>query len=599
MKQFWTSFFGAIIGVVTACLLIVVFIIFLIGGMIANAVQSADATRSNQSRVPIVLELDLRPTRLDQSSQRPLAFAEPISMSEITMALSRAARDERILGVFVRANAFGMAPGQAEEIRASLASFAQSGKPVYAHAQGFEGPAIANYYAVSSASSLWLQESASFSASGYASETVFLGDLIERVGAQADFVEFYEFKNASSSYTESGYTQAHRDSTLSWLGSLYDTAISRMASDRSMDRARMQALIEGAPYSAEHALERQLVDRLGHVFDARLAISQEVGGRARFVDIDQYARSIAPNEPEIGPVIALINAQGVITTGPGQPGLTGEDMIGSDRLTRLLDHAASNNRVRAIVLRVDSPGGSAIASDQIHNAVLRARAAGKPVVVSMGSVAASGGYYIAAPADRIVAHPSTLTGSIGVVTGKLVVDGALERIGVNIEPLSVGGEFTTTYSNAQGWSETQREAVERLTNDVYVDFTERVAAGRDLPLSRVQEIARGRVWTGAQALELGLVDRLGGLNEAVEEAKKLAGLDEGDLVQIQSYAPTPNPFMFFQNFFGSSAEVLQMLGELYAISQTDEVQALLDAQRWQAPATRLETSEQVVVPDAE
>jgi protease-4 len=490
-----------------------------------------------------------------------------------------------------------MAPGQAEEIRAGLSKFSESGKPVFAHAQGFEGPAIANYFAVTGASSIWLQDTASFSASGYASESTFLGDLIERVGAEAEYLAYYEYKSAASAYTEGGYTEAHREATMSWLGSLFDTAITLMANDRSMERSRMQSLIENAPYSAEQAQERQLVDQLGHAYDARLALAQQIGKRVQYVSFDAYARSAQQTLEGEEKVIALISAQGPISTGSGSSGLSGGDTIGSDRLTALILQAAASPRVGAIIIRVNSPGGSAIASDQIHSAILRARGAGKPVVISMGAVAASGGYYIAAPADRIVAHASTLTGSIGVVTGKLVLDGALDRIGVQIEPLYVGGEFTTSFSSSSTWTPTQRAAFEQLTNDVYVDFTQRVADGRDLPLSVVQDIARGRVWTGAQALELGLVDRLGGLNEALDEARQLSGLEDAKLFHLRANTPS-NPFIILQQFFTSSASIFEMIARLNALLSAPEIQDILESQYQLGTGPQLHSSETVVVPEA-
>ena len=220
---------------------------------------------------------------------------------------------------------------------------------------------------------------------------------------------------------------------------------------------------------------------------------------------------------------------------------------------------------------------SATASDQIWHSVVRAREAGKPVVVSMGTLAASGGYYISAPANLIYANATTITGSIGMLSGKFVIDDALGRIGLNVEPLHVGGEYTLAYSSQTEWTEYQREAFYRLAEDVYEDFTEKVAEGRDLPLSRVQEVARGRVWTGAQALELGLVDRIGGLRDAIEAARELGNIGEDEAYEVRHFPSKPTPLDAFRELFGITAEGAEAAARVNALMELPEVRALLEA----------------------
>ena len=590
MKQFWSSFFGTIAGLVVATALLGVFAVFAVGGLIASAVQNAEQAESGiPTSGALILDIDLREPRLDQPSANPFAFAAALPHTDLLLALERARTDSRVQAVFVRANALSMAPGRAEEVRGALNALSRAGKRVVVHAQGFEGPAVANYFAVAGADELWLQASASFSATGYATETVFFGDAIERAGAQAQFLQFYEYKNAADPFVSGDYTEAHREATLSWLGSLFETAVASAAEDRGLSPDAMRARFESGPYSAEAALESGLVDSLGHVHDARES-ARSAASNARFVPIATYHRGRPASTA--GAVIALVGGEGGIETGDGETGFGGGAVIGSDRMVRAIDAAAGDSGVRAVVVRVDSPGGSAIASDQIWDAIVRARQAGKPVVVSMGSVAASGGYYIAAPADRIVANASTLTGSIGVVAGKIVVDGALQRIGVNIEPLSVGGEFATAFSSATVWSDAQRAAYERLAEDIYADFTAKVAEGRDLPLARVQELARGRVWTGAQALEHGLVDRIGGLQAAIDEARDLAGLAADEPIRVRRYPAQASPFEAFQALFGVTAESAQAAARLEAVLALPEVQAALrERERLATPGLRLESTD--------
>lgn len=578
MRQFWITFFGSVAGVIVGAVLTVLLLGFMLAALIASAAQQASEGRSAAaSGGDVVLQLDLRRGRLDQPSRSPFAFAEPLSVIDIVTTLQRAQGDERVRGIFVRANEFGMSPGQAEEIRAALARFSDSGRFVIAHAQGFEGTGITNYFAVSGADEIWMQDTSTFAAVGLAGESLFLGGLFEQFGAEPDFLQFHEYKNAANTFTEEGFTEAHLEATTSYLNAILDSALTASATDRGIDAATFRGRIVSGPHSAEAAREAGLVDELGHPASARTAALERAGDNARIENIEDYARRQASAAPLRGPVIALVSGQGSIITGSGEAGFGGGDSIGGDAMADAIDAAAQDDSVRAIIVRVDSGGGSAIASDQIWDAVVRAREAGKPVIVSMASLAASGGYYLAAPADLIIANATTLTGSIGVVFGKIVVDGALDRVGVNIEPVSVGGEFATAFSAQSPFSDTQRAAVEAMASEIYDDFTGRVAEGRDLPITRVREIARGRVWTGAQALELGLVDRIGGLHEAIEAARELAGIGADEPVRLRRFPRQPTPMEAFQQLFGLSAEGAEAASRLNALMELPEVRAALEA----------------------
>lgn len=592
MKQFWITFFGSIVGVVVGSVVTAVLGIFLIAGLIGSAMQSAQTDRDTLPSGAMVLEIDLRQTRLDQPTRSPFAFTNPLSVTEIVSTLQRAESDDRVQGLFIRANEFGMSPGQAEELHRAFEAFESTGKFVIAHAQGFEGTGVTSYFAVSGASEIWLQDTSNFSATGLATETPFFGGLFEQFGVEPQFVQFYEYKNAANTYTETDYTEAHREATLSYLGSIFDTAIATAADARGLSVSDMESLIVAGPYSAEQARQAGLVDSLGHVAAARDSALERAGSEA-VTSIETYAANGPVRAPAGNrPVIAVISGQGPIVTGEGDPGFGGDELIGGDRMTAAIDTAAADDRVRAIVLRVDSPGGSAIASDQIWDAVVRAREAGKPVVVSMGPLAASGGYYISAPANLIFANATTLTGSIGMLSGKFVIEDALGRVGLNVEPLYVGGDYTLAFSSQTEWTESQREAFYRLAEDVYEDFTERVAEGRDLPLSRIQEIARGRVWTGAQAQEIGLVDRIGGLRDAIDAARELAGLSEDESYAVRHYPAKPTPLEAFQAIFGVTAESAEAAARLNALMELPEVRAALQARAaTQERGIRLETRE--------
>ena len=595
MRQFWITFFGSVAGVIIGSILTVLLLSFMLIGLITSAAQQASEGRSARAGTgAVVLQLDLRRERTDQPSRSPFAFAEPLSVVDIVTTLRQAQGDSNVRGVFVRANEYGMSPGQAEEIRAALARFSESGRFVIAHAQGFEGTGITNYFAVSGADEIWMQDTSTFAAVGLASESLFLGGALEQFGAQAEFLQFHEYKNAANTFTEDGFTDAHREATTSYLNAIYESATAASAGDRGMDVASFRNRITTGPHSAEAARQAGLVDHLGHPAAAREAALERAGENARIQDMETYTRNQAPAPAAgRGPVIALISGQGSIVTGSGETGFGGGDAIGGDAMADAIDAAAAASDVRAIIVRVDSGGGSAIASDQIWNAVVRAREAGKPVVVSMASVAASGGYYLAAPADMIVANATTLTGSIGVVFGKIVIDGVLDQVGVNIESVAIGGEFATAYSSQTPFSDSQRAAVERMASEIYDDFTGRVAEGRDLPITRVREIARGRVWTGAQALELGLVDRIGGLHEAIEAARELAGIGADETVRLRRFPRQPTPLEAFQQLFGITAEGAEAASRLNALMELPEVRAALQArERAQARGAQMRTEEQ-------
>lgn len=580
MKQFWITFFGSIVGVIVGSVLAVIVMVFLIGAMIGAAMEGAE----NDTALPrdgIVLELDLRTPRLDSPSRSPFAFAEPLSVVDIVRTLEQAEADNRVRGVLVRANEFGMTPGMAEEMREAIADFREAGKFVITHAQGFESPTVTGYFAVSGSDEIWLQDTASFTPAGLAAEVTFLGGLFEHFNAQPQFEQFHEYKNAANTYTETGFTDAHREATASYMGSIFDTAVASVADDRGFSEAEVRSLFEASPHAAEDALDAGLVDRLGHVVEAREAALGRAGTGSEIVELTDYFNQASPAWSH-APVIALIEGQGAIVTGDAdQNPLGGDEMIGGDFTSEAILAAAEDPNVRAIVLRVDSPGGSAIASDQIWHAVNRAREAGKPVVVTMASFAASGGYYIAAPADYVLAHATTLTGSIGVLGGKIVLDETFGMVGLNVETLSVGGEYTTAMSSQQAWTESQRAAFRAQMEDIYEDFTQRVADGRDLPLERVLEIARGRVWTGAQALDLGLVDEIGGFRDAVDAAKELAGIAPESDVRLRRFPRQRTPLEAFQELFGVSAESAEAAARLNALMEMPEVRAAIEARQEQ------------------
>lgn len=576
MKQFFLTMLGVFAGLVTF------FIILPVIGLILLAAAAGSAKPTTP--VNAVLELDLREGLTDQMPTNPFAmFGSGTSVMQIVDTLAQAETDSNVKVLLVRAPEAGMTPAYADEIRQAIQRFRKSGKTVIAHSQGFMpmGAVVSSYMVASSADELWMQNTSSFQATGLAAESMFLGRALQRYGVTADFEQRYEYKNAVNEFTQSDYTPAHREAMLAWMNSLHETALASIAADRDMTPQALKAAIEAGPYTSERAVELKLVDRLGQVEEAEAAAREKAGKDAKIVKFSEYAsmkgmRSASGSNAKS--TIAIVGGEGAIMTGrSGTASPFGSSAeIRSDDLARSIYQAVDDKDVKAIVFRVSSPGGSPDASEQVLAALRAAKAAGKPVVISMGSYAASGGYWISSEADWIVAQPSTLTGSIGVYGGKIAFADALARFGIDTRGLSVGGEFADAYNTRQGFDASQRAAVSASMDLIYEQFVQRVAAGRKLPVDRVREIARGRVWTGAQAHELGLVDELGGITEAIAKARQLAEIPSAEHVKYKRFPAAQSPWEALAMAFGTSGQAAQALIRIGGVLGDPAAEAVID-----------------------
>ena len=571
MRQFFITLAAVVVGI----LLTLFLIFFILAGMVGVAMGSA-ASKDKASADGIVLTLDLRQSLRDHGDESLLFGGKSESVINIVRSLERAKTDATIKGLFIRGNSWSIPPAKAEELRLSLLDFRASDKFVIAHVQGFNGTSLSNYLAVSAADEIWQQDTTGFSLAGYRAEVGFWGGVFEKFDAKPEFIQFHEYKNAANTYTQSRLTEAHREAVTTLMQSIMDSAVNLIAADRGMTEIALLSALDNAPHSAEQARKLGFVDKLGHVEDVRAYIREETGEQVSFQSIGDY-----DTEYVVGPVIAFVGGEGPIVEGASfdgsNPFAVGGVRMGGDTVSEAILKAARDDSVRAIVLRIHSPGGSATASDQIWDAVNRAKKAGKPVVVSMGQYAASGGYYISANADKIVAMPTTITGSIGVLAGKIVISDTLAKIGYNSEPLNFGGEYGAVYSVVEPWNQATREAFRESMEDIYVDFTSRVAEGRNIPLERVLEIAKGRVWTGMQAKELGLVDELGGFSKAVEIAKKLAKIEADKKVRIKQFPKPLSTSEQLAQVFNITAETVSGLQDIQTLLKSPEIQALIKA----------------------
>ncbi|MBW0013762.1 signal peptide peptidase SppA [Mycobacterium sp.] len=504
-----------------------------------------------------VLELDLRSVPPETTSFDPLAIiaggSRPMALRETVAAIHRAAEDPRVAGLIARVQLGASPPAAVQELREAIAVFSAV-KPSLAWAETF--PSTLSYYLASAFREVWMQPSGVVGLIGFASNAMFLRDALDKAGIEAQFVARGEYKSAANLFTEDGFTEAHREAVTRMLESVQEEVWRGIADSRKIDPDALDSLADQAPLLRDEAVDAGLVDRIGFRDEAYARIAEMAGVQKDSQDgpeeqaaprlyLARYAGAarsrLAPPVPPLPgrrpkPTFAVVTIHGMIVNGRGGPQFLplGPSAAGGDTIAAALREAAADDAVSGIVLRVDSPGGSVTASEAIWREVARARERGKPVVASMGAVAASGGYYVSMGADAIVANPSTITGSIGVVTGKLVVRELKARLGV-------GSDTVRTNANADAWSidtpftPEQRARREAEADLFYTDFVARVAAGRKLSTEAVDAVARGRVWTGADALARGLVDELGGFRTALRRAKVLAGLDEDTEVRIVNY----------------------------------------------------------------
>ncbi len=571
MKQFFLTVAGVFVGL----LLFVVGVPFLLIAMAAGAARPAPVPSH------AVLQLDLRNGLSDQEPKSPFAAFGNSGGSVISVieTLRRAEKDDKVKAILVRLPEGGVAPAAADELRLAFKHFREVGKkPIYAHSQGLypSGMVTSTYMLGAATSEFWMQPDSSFQAVGISSESMFFKRFFDKYGVKAEYEQRYEYKNAVNPYLYNDYTPAHRESTLSWMGSVYRTALTSAAVDRKQDASKLLKTLEGGPYIAQEAQAKGLIDKVGQVSDIQAFALEKAGKGAKLVDFDDYASRSKPPTVKTGPAIAVIGAEGAIVTGTDASGspFGGDSNVYSDDVAQAFRNATEDKDVKAIVFRVSSPGGSDTASEQILASLEAAKKAGKPVVVSMGTYAASGGYWISSQADSIIAQPSTLTGSIGVYGGKFAIGDALARFGVDTRDLHVGGDYSQAFGSAEGFTPEQRAKFAGWMDRIYAGFITRVAEGRNLPPAKVREIAKGRVWTGEQAKQLGLVDELGGFYEAVEKAKTLAKL-KGD-IRIKHMQGGSSPFEAFEKFLGVSETSAKTLAAAAWVLGDPRSQAILD-----------------------
>ena len=518
MIRFLTWLRDLLMSVVTMFAKAVVLVILLIAVLLVVSLARGDGLPGN-----IVLALDLRDP-IDDSAAAPGSIFTPrrATVMDVVLGLDAAGRDSRVKGMVIKLGNGALSTAEAQEIAAAIDRFKAKNKFVIAQASAFFGAGLGDYLAASAANEIWVMPKAPFSVSGAGGGELFLRGALDKIQAVPQIAKRAEYKSAADMMMEKQMSPADHEQLTALMNSVYDGAVKQMAANRHITAAEVIAAFEASPQFSEDARSRRLVDRIGYDDEARAAANARAGSGAKSIKFTDYVKEAGDRFGAAN--IAIVEAAGEIRDGTAKNSLLNASSgIASDDLSAAIGQAARDKNIKAIVLRVDSPGGSVTASDQILHAVKVAQKAGKPVVVSMGGVAASGGYYISLSANKIVAEPGTITGSIGVLTGKVSFNKTLELVGAKAETVAVG-KNTLMDSPLQPFTDEQWANLNHQADVIYDDFTAKVAAGRKLPLGKVRDAARGRVWSGTDAKAHGLVDMLGGFWTAAGQAASLGAV---------------------------------------------------------------------------
>ena len=518
-------------------------------------------------RVPkrVIVEADFDQGMIEQVPDDPLArvlLSKKASTRDVVETLQRASHDDRVKGLVARVGKSKMRLAQVQEVRDAVIAFRAAGKPAIAYADTFgeAGPGNSSYYLATAFDAIYVQPSGDVGLTGLIYEQPFVRGTLDKLGIVPRLDGRKEYKSYRYMFTERKYLPPHREAVTRVMESQFSQLVSGIAAARKLSESDVRSLVNEGPFIGQEAVDAKLIDGLAYRDEVYDRIREKAGVKSELLPLDEYGkRAGGPNEK--GTTIALIYGVGSILRGKsGYEPATGEIIMGSDTVAAAFRQAIEDKDVKAILFRIDSPGGSYVASDTIWRETINARKAGKPVIVSMGSVAGSGGYFVAAAADKIVAQPATITGSIGVFGGKMVTAGFWNKLGVTWDEVH-------TSRNADAWTQTkdlnplQRARMEEWLDRVYEDFITKVGEGRKLSKEAVEKIAKGRIWTGEDAKGLGLVDELGGFPAALKLARAAAKLPGDAPVRLKVYP--------------EKKTLIKLIGDLKRVAADDDLESSL------------------------
>ena len=544
------------VRLVIGLILLAVFVSIAAVAIMALAVGRAPSVQANSTLV-LRLDDDLHEVPTDGVVQQLLEGTQVSGLPAVLEHLKKAKADSRVKSVLIVPTGL-QAPlwAKVQEVHDAISDFRKSGKQAIAF---LEYAGEKEYYIATACNRVVLMPGASLDLNGLATYEVFLRGTLDKIGLYPDILHIGDYKTAYNSLTEKGYTPAHREATESMTRDLYEQLVRGIADGRKKSEDEVRALIDEGPFTPDEALRVGLVDDLAY---ADQVDDRALGGKAATrLEAEDYAR-VSPRSLGLnrGPRVAVIYATGVISSGRGGYDPFSGNVLGSETIIKHIREARKDASVRAIVVRIDSPGGSATASDAIWRELVLTRDEKKdrPLIVSMSDLAASGGYWIAMASPYIVAQPGTLTGSIGVITGKFVTGGVYEKLGANIDGVSFGKNANIA-SPARPFNDAERAKIEAMMQDTYDEFVEKAAQARNMPPEKLDAIAQGRVWTGRQAKAIGLVDELGGLSQAIAAAKQRAKIPADSEVEVVVYPPRRSVYELLSEGFRTEESLLKVM----------------------------------------
>lgn len=525
----------------------------------------------------IVLELDLSRGVLSAPPTNPFAALKAMNaptMRAIREGLRKAATDDRVKGLVVHIGTAPLTAAQADEVGDLVREFGEH-KPTVAFTESFGefGSAVYAYKIAAAASSVWLQPSGMLTLGGLHLDITLLKGLLAKLGIEPQFGQRHQYKTAADRFAADEVSDANREMMTRIGQSLMDSAVASIAADRELTMDEVWASVNASPLTPQQGIDARLIDHIGYRDEVFAATHAAWGTEPenllyvhRYMDASKVAQLLPDPRKS---AVAVVDVRGGIVVGRGQQGGLGGQNAGSDEVCEHLRAVLRDDQVKALVLRVDSPGGSYVASDTIRRAVLQVRESGRPVVAVMGDVAASGGYFVSMPATEIVAQPSTLTGSIGVLAGKMVTRELYGKLGLVREGIDIGARAGMLDSGKE-FTEDDWAVLNAELDRIYADFTAKAASDRGMPLEILEPLARGRVWTGADAAEHGLVDHLGGMDVALDRACDLAGLDRDEIrlkpIGVLGVLERFKPARSSETLSGASVGVPTSADELFAVA---------------------------------
>jgi protease-4 len=541
-----------IVIIISSIVVVLALAVFIVLAVIISAFRGGEPSIADNSVLVLKVQ-GAMPDYVPDDPMRRLFGGDDSSQSNLIMQIKKAKVDKRIGAILLEIEFSGAGWGKADEIREAIADFRTSGKPAYAY---LEYGANKEFYIATSCDKIFVAPSGDLFITGLAMEVMFFRGSLDKLGIEPDVFQIGKYKNAPDQFTRKEMSEAHKEVANAILDDLDGRLVNSIATARKKTPEEIRAIIDNAPIRAVQARDQGLIDGANY----RDEVFDELKKRLGYKDADKLSkvssgtyRDVKPESVGLnkGERIAVIYASGTIGSGRSNDGPYGDQSVGSDTVSKAILDAGEDKNIKAIVIRVDSPGGSSYASDIIWHAVETAKKT-KPVVISMGDVAASGGYYIACNANKIVAEPSSITGSIGIYAGKPVMKGFYDWLGISSEYV-LRGKNAGMFRETEKFTPEERAKFEEMIKKTYYDdFVPKVAKGRGRDAEYIDSIGQGRVWMGSQAKDKGLVDEFGGLDKAIEIAKGLAGIPAEKGIER---VIMPYPRSFFEEVFNTGNEV--------------------------------------------